>query len=245
MHAAGCTRGTRAGGLSRPRRRPPAMFSAPLSGLWHEGVGPTLARRPSGPKRRRARAVSTRPQSHAPTPAGNKVDQAPTGAHRSVAGERCRGRGKLPARASHVPPAPGARIPRTSRSRRAHPTYLPLPARASPVPPAPGARIPRTSRSRRAHPTYLPLPARASHVPPAPGARIPRTSFAARTSRQRTVGCRLDDGVNPQTRQAVVDNGASAPRGMASASEVGLGTNTRSTARGGLGDSGNSSSTEP
>jgi uncharacterized OsmC-like protein len=42
----GCTWGTRAGGLSRPRQRPPAIFSAPLSGLEHEGVGLTLARRP-------------------------------------------------------------------------------------------------------------------------------------------------------------------------------------------------------
>jgi NAD(P)-dependent dehydrogenase (short-subunit alcohol dehydrogenase family) len=59
--AVGCPWGARAGGLSRPRQRPPAIFSAPLSGLWHEGIGLTLARRPSGPERRRARAVSIRP----------------------------------------------------------------------------------------------------------------------------------------------------------------------------------------
>jgi hypothetical protein len=48
------------------------------------------------------------PRACAPTSAGNKVDQAPTGAHRSVAGERCRGRDKLPARVPHVHPVDAA-----------------------------------------------------------------------------------------------------------------------------------------
>jgi hypothetical protein len=44
------------------------------------------------------------PQSCAPTSAGNKVDQAPTGAHRSVAGGRRRGRDKPPTHGSYVHP---------------------------------------------------------------------------------------------------------------------------------------------
>ncbi len=180
VRAPGCLWGTRAGMyVGCARRGLVASAPAPTGYLFRRpcrGFGMrALGRRGRAGRQRRSADVLGRarydPQSGAPTPAGNKVDQAPTGAHRSVAGERCRGRGKLPARASHVPPAPGARIPRPAPGAR--PTYLPLPARASHVPPAPGARIPRTSRSRRAHPTYLPLPARASHVPPAPGARSP------------------------------------------------------------------------
>jgi hypothetical protein len=39
MHAAGCTWGARAGGLSRPRQRPPAIFRRPCRGLSMRALG--------------------------------------------------------------------------------------------------------------------------------------------------------------------------------------------------------------
>ncbi len=94
-HAAGCTWGARAGGLSRPRQRPPAIISAPLSGL---DLPCCLRVLPRG------RRVWSRPPEHvgasaltafAPASAQRPHAQAPTGAPQAVAGERCRGRGKL------------------------------------------------------------------------------------------------------------------------------------------------------
>ena len=126
---AGCTWGTRAGGLSRPRQRPPAIISAPLSGLWHEGVGQVMARRPSGPERRRARAVSIRPaipRAHIRRKQGRS---SPDRGASDLAGGRCRGCGKLPARVPHLHPAPSARAPH--------------------VHPAPGACTPRTPLAAR------------------------------------------------------------------------------------------------
>jgi hypothetical protein len=164
----GCTWGPRAGGLSRPRQRPPAIISAPLSGLEHEGVGLSLARRPSGPKRRRARAVSIHPTVPAANPrkeqGRSSPDRgAPTRSRWAQARTRqapgARAPRTSPAHGPHGHPAPYARAPRTFRSRRASPTYLPPPARVPHVHPAPGARAPRTS------------PVRAPHVPPAPYAR--------------------------------------------------------------------------
>jgi hypothetical protein len=122
MHEAGCTWGTRAGGLSHPRQRPPAMFSAPLSGLWHEGVGLRLARRPSGPKRRRARAVADTTRSPArPHPQETRQIKPRQGRIRLSRWALARMR-----------QAPGARTPRTSRSRRAsHVPRLPRVRRAN------------------------------------------------------------------------------------------------------------------
>jgi hypothetical protein len=94
-HAAGCTWGARAGGLSRPRQRPPAIISAPLSGL---DLPCCLRVLPRG------RRVWSRPPelvgasaltAFAPASAQRPHAQAPTGAPQAVAGERCRGRGKL------------------------------------------------------------------------------------------------------------------------------------------------------
>ncbi len=143
----GRTWGPRAGGLSRPRQRPPAIFSAPLSGLEHEGVGLTRARRPSGPKRRRARAVLIRPAIPRANIHRKQGRSSPDrGASRLVAGGRWRRDATSP--------------------RRACPTYLPLrpPARVPDVSPAAPARARRTSpvrvpdvHPRRACPTYLPL----------------------------------------------------------------------------------------
>ncbi len=107
--APGCPWGTRAGGLSHPRQRPPAIISAPLSGLEHEGVGLRLARRPSGPKRRRARAVADTTRSPArPHPQETRQIKPRQGRNRLSRWALARTR-----------QAPGARTPRTSRSRRA------------------------------------------------------------------------------------------------------------------------------
>jgi hypothetical protein len=147
MHAAGCTLGAR-GGMSVGCARRGLVASAPAPTgyrFWRpcRGFGMrALGRRWRAGRQGRSADVLGRsrraPQSRAPTSAGNKLDQAPTGAHQTVAGGRWRGRDKPPARAPHVPP--GARVPRTSRPRRAHPTYIPLPARAPHVHPSPRVR---------------------------------------------------------------------------------------------------------
>ncbi len=117
----GCTWGTRAGGLSRPRQRPPAIISAPLSGLEHEGVARSVARRPSGPKRRGARAVSTRPAIPRANIRRKQARSSPDRGASNLAGGRWRGCDKPPARVSHGHPAPGARAPRTPLAARTRP----------------------------------------------------------------------------------------------------------------------------
>ena len=117
----GCTWGTRAGGLSRPRQRPPAIISAPLSGLWQEGVARSVARRPSGPKRRGARAVSTRPAIPRANIRRKQARSSPDRGASNLAGGRWRGCDKPPARVPHGHPAPGARAPRTPLAARTRP----------------------------------------------------------------------------------------------------------------------------
>ena len=131
MHTAECTWGARGGMyVGRSRRGLVAsaptptgyFFSAPLSGLWHEGVGLRLARRPSGPKRRRARAVADTTRSPArPHPQETRQIKPRQGRIRLSRWALARMR-----------QAPGARTPRTSRSRRAsHVPRLPGVRRAN------------------------------------------------------------------------------------------------------------------
>ena len=108
-------------GLVASAPAPTGYFSAPLSGLEHEGVGLRLARRPSGPKRRRARAVSTRPAIPRANIRRKQARSSPDRGASNLAGGRWRGCDKPPARVSHGHPAPGARAPRTPLAARTRP----------------------------------------------------------------------------------------------------------------------------
>jgi hypothetical protein len=162
-------RGARAPGACRLRVSAHRLFSwAPLSGLEHKGVGQRLARRPSGPKRRRARAVADTtynpPRQH-PQQRGRS---SPDRGAEMIAGGRWRGRDKPPARGPHVhPAAPGVRRPACRHARSQHDARPERRRRvaAQPAGGAPDGAPSLRHRTNSASPSRHPASAQASQSP--------------------------------------------------------------------------------
>jgi hypothetical protein len=177
LHGLGDVRGARAPGACRVRASAHRLRSAPLSGLDLPCFCAVLSRGLRGACRDRPSTSALRPLRPArqrqpnalmlkPRQGRRKDSRWALARTRQAPGARTprTSRRTLPARASHVHPAPYARAPRTFRSRRAPP---------------------RTSRPRRACPTYIPLPARGPHVHPGvwqhPCGRAGRAQHRGRT----------------------------------------------------------------